>query len=1255
LQAAAAQDSRVLSGLPAGRVIYNPNSSQSPLALDPSGFTFLGPHPEQTDGCYSCYNYGPVSGRVNAIMADPVMTNVVYVGSNGGGVWRSTNCCSSSSVFVPTTDQADINAISISDITVDPNNHNVVYAGTGDRDYPYVGEVFYGSQGILKSTNQGVSWTVVGRDVFTPGVILPGTTQLTEQAVNRVRVDPRNSNNVVAGTKQGVYFLYDAGATWSGPCLPNATATTQRQYIYTVLLHNTGTHTDVYVSVGWYASNRNGANGVYRTAMPASGCPASWTLLTSGANGWPAGTGSGTAGNAVGRIDLAIAPSNPSVLYAQVSNADTTSPLFASQLGVWRSTNGGTSWNQQSGPGALSGCGFNYPQNFYDQGIVVDPNNPDVLIMDTYDIWKSTDGGVTFLDLTCGYGGGTTVHVDQHALSFVGNSSSQLLAGNDGGAYATYNMNVISPTRPSFIQLNNTIGTIEFYSGDTTGHFATGLNPGANGGSQDNGSSVTTWSNPANVTAQQWQLRVGGDGFFGRIEPVLNQRWYQENNGGHIWLSSTGPYGVYNDVSAGWVNDANSSFIIPYEIAQANCPPTGCTHLIVGTYRIWEAIDGGIAATSWYTNSPDLTKNVNGANGYINQISYARSMSTTAIVGTQDGNVQYGFGLGQGTAQSATWVNVTGGNAVLPNRPILDVTTDPANPLVGYAAIGAFTPDTPTTPGHVYQVTCTANCGSFTWADKTGNLPDIPADAIVVNPRFPQQVFVGTDWGLYFTNNISASTPVWTRFDSGLPHVRIYDLRVDGGDTTLTAWTQARGAYAWPLPAAPFVQPTATATVTGTPPTATALPSATATPAVAPCPVYTVMTGTATIISGTTDIGNHCDDCATTVNLPFPVTLYDQTFTRGYAQSNGSFEFGPASASLSTSCLPDRNQQYAVIVYQADQCTTGCGGVSCPTCGIFTTTTGTAPNRKFVVEWRTILFGQNAPANYEVVFTENSSTVSAVYGATSDNGAGEEAGIQKTASSTWTQYSCGTPSLTNGRRVDYVLQPCATPTATATATAQATATPVNCPLPFTDVDRFNPFYQYIQCLYCRGIISGYADNTFRWTANVTRGQVAKIIANSAGLNDTISGQTFTDVPPGQPFYQYIERLYRHGAISGYNTAANCPSGIPCFRPELSVTRGQLAKIDANAAGYNETPPTGTQSFRDVPARQPFYVYIERLSLHGVINGYTCGGPVEPCPGFYYRPNANITRGQVSKVASQTFFPNACAPAPRPTVTATRTP
>jgi hypothetical protein len=144
---------------------------------------------------------------------------------------------------------------------------------------------------------------------------------------------------------------------------------------------------------------------------------------------------------------------------------------------------------------------------------------------------------------------------------------------------------------------------------------------------------------------------------------------------------------------------------------------------------------------------------------------------------------------------------------VLPNRPILDVitsrvTTDTA--LVGYAAVGGFSQNTPDTPGHLFQVTCGGtNCATFTWEDKSGNLPDIPVDSVMVNPNYPQQVYAGTDWGLYFTNDINADSPTWFRFE-GLPHMMVWDLTVDRGYTTLAVFTRSRGVYAWPLPDAPL-------------------------------------------------------------------------------------------------------------------------------------------------------------------------------------------------------------------------------------------------------------------------------------------------------------------------------------------------------------------------------------------------------------------------------------------------------------------
>ncbi len=182
---------------------------------------------------------------------------------------------------------------------------------------------------------------------------------------------------------------------------------------------------------------------------------------------------------------------------------------------------------------------------------------------------------------------------------------------------------------------------------------------------------------------------------------------------------------------------------------------------------------------------------------YINQIHYSVSDPTVAIAGTNDGNVAYIFDLG--TASAATAVDVTDNNSVLPNRPMQDVGTDPNDPLVGYAAVGGFSENTPAQPGHIFRITCMADCSSFVWEDKSGNLPDIPTNAVIANPNIPNQVFAGTDWGLYYTNDITASPPVWQRFE-GLPHVMIWSMSIDRGFTTLAVYTRSRGAWAWPLP-----------------------------------------------------------------------------------------------------------------------------------------------------------------------------------------------------------------------------------------------------------------------------------------------------------------------------------------------------------------------------------------------------------------------------------------------------------------------
>jgi hypothetical protein len=829
LMDARAQEAQIQEAMPAG--IHPAERNGETVTLSGDGFTSLGPNPLQSDGCFGCYEYGLVQGRMNVVVVNPQNTSIAYAGNDGAGVYKTTNCCSADTTWTVMTDQDDLQGIAIGDISLDPNNPNVVYAGTGDLRY---GSNSFGASGLLKSTDAGATWQLLGADVFGPFYTNPGTFP-QYNAIGKVRVNPNNSQHIAVGTKKGVHFSYDGGTTWTAACIVNPT-NNQRQDITGMESRDQGTITDLIVAVGTRGTetevqqdlNQNGANGIYRVVWPTSGCPASWTLISTPANGWPVGTGSGTNneqpnGNVLGRIDMAVAASNPDVIYAQVQGV--LAPNTHNLLGLWRTDNYGTTWTQVADSADLRTCNgagaAPQGQNWYDQGVAIDPLNPNTVWIQGIDTFRSVDGGATFGNVSCGYepAVGGDMHVDQHGIIYVPGSSTNMLFGNDGGLYFTNNANAANKDDIVLTQINDGLdaGALEFYSVDITPNFATSANPGVTGGTQDNGSPMYQWAGtPGEAT---WQLRQGGDGMFSVLDAgstaPAGPRIYQSVQNGQPLRVFDG----FNDTSGTGVNPGNwggdrLAFVFPYAINKwGDCTDTdgdthGCENLIAGTYRVRETINGGLPTTTWLVNSPDLTKGPAappaglGARAYITQLTYAFEDDSIAMVGTLDGNVQFGFGMGQGVANSATWVNVTGSNAVLPNRPILDVTTGIGTPLKGYAAVGGFSQNTPATPGHVYEVTCTANCASFTWVDKSGNLPNIPVNSVMINPNIPNQVFAGTDWGLYFTDDINVANPVWTRFPD-LPHVMIWDMTVDRGYTTIALATRGRGVYVWPLPDSP--------------------------------------------------------------------------------------------------------------------------------------------------------------------------------------------------------------------------------------------------------------------------------------------------------------------------------------------------------------------------------------------------------------------------------------------------------------------
>jgi hypothetical protein len=485
-------------------------------------------------------------------------------------------------------------------------------------------------------------------------------------------------------------------------------------------------------------------------------------------------------------------------------------------------------------------------------------------------------------------------------------------------------------------------------------------------------------------------------------------------------------------------------------------------------------------------------------------------------------------------------------------------------------------------------------------------------------------------------------------------------------------------------------------------------------PSCGPDSNYVFSTATATIEPGGQDIGLHCSDCTKAIDFPFPVTIYGQQYVSATLGSNGTVQFVGASTNEDDSdCLPNDNFNTTIFGHLSSLDTEDVAGD-----GIYTTTLGTAPNRTFHIEWRTHWIGSSSyPINFEVVFTEGQSSFDIVYGQVSFNGSFGMVGVQRDIGSRYTVFECNqSNSLVAGRKVTFyqnaVCSDTATPTTTGTTTPTRTRTPTRtatvtgtppatqtglpststftptpehtstatntsvpgvtltptairtaaatattCTMEFTDLSAEDPFYTYIQCLACRGIITGYPDGSFRSGADITRGQIAKIVSNAAGFNEDPGSQLYADVPPGSTYYAYINRLTRRGVVSGYPCPQRPGGGDECtpenpnlFRPNANATRGQLAKIVSNAAGISD--PVSGQHYTDVPPNgegSQFYTWIMRLTDKGVMGGYPCGtsdpksGPCDPQNRPYFRPNNNVTRGQAAKRVANTFFPECQTP------------
>ncbi|HZU04949.1 MAG TPA: dockerin type I domain-containing protein [Chloroflexota bacterium] len=676
----------------------------------------------------------PNAGRVTALAVDPSdpSGNTVYLGAATGGVWKTTN---GGVTWLPLTDTQP--SLAIGAIALDPTQPQTVYVGLGEQNFS--GDSYYGF-GILKSTNGGASWTLLPAGCATD----PGC-PFQRQRIGRIAVDPNNPQIVYAATTNGIAKSSDGGQSWTVALLC-ASSPCSRAVTDVVIDASTSPST-IYAAQGDPFGAPN--NGVWKSTTNLANTSANWTKLP--------GSGSGLfPASDVGRIRLSLGRSGgTTALYAVVHRVSDDG-----LMGVWKTTDGGATWTATAHPETASGAAeFSAcTQCEYNLNIAVFPTNPNVVYVLAIELFRSTDGGASWSQVSNGYTAPYKIHVDQHAFAFLPGNPNAFYVGNDGGVYRS------TDGGTSYTNLNGSLSITQFYRGAAHPTRLTS----AFGGTQDNGS--LSYEN-----ALSWYRALRGDGGYAAIDFVNPNTVYATTQMLGIWRSTTGPRGTFTPADAGISGSEPRQFIAPLVM-----DPQNPQVLYAGTTRLYRTSNG---AASWAPISPVLSSASNRFNA-ISAVVVAPSDPSTLYVGTGASS----------SGPAKLWVtrdlggSWTDRSAGLPNRFITSIAVHPTDPSTAYVAFSGFDANTPSAPGHVFKTTN----GGAGWTNVTGALPDAPVNAIVIDPSDGQQVYVATDVGVFKSPDGGSS---WQQLAAGLPNPVVNDLVLHRSGQRLFAFTHGRGVY----------------------------------------------------------------------------------------------------------------------------------------------------------------------------------------------------------------------------------------------------------------------------------------------------------------------------------------------------------------------------------------------------------------------------------------------------------------------------
>jgi photosystem II stability/assembly factor-like uncharacterized protein len=475
-------------------------------------WTSIGPRGVQT----SISNWGTMSGRVRAVAVHPTDSLTVYIGAASGGIWKTTDGGKNWHDI-----GRNLKSLTFGAIAVDPNNPEIIYAGSGESSF-FTAIMTFTGNGLFKSIDGGQNWIMI-TDGFG-----------SQTHFSDIDVSPHNSNLVIGALassncftgdtllNEGIWRSSNSGITWS--------KTLDVLDAYDIAYHPTDSN-KVYAAVG--GGNTN--SGFYISSDKGI----SWGQSNAGLQ--QAGT--------IHRMQIDISESNPNILYAVIYK--TGSSPWMGTTRAYKSVNGGINWSQISVGTSLGGFfdGSWMDQGFYDLCIAVDPVNSNHVLIGNMELHRTTNGS-TFTPVRTNGSHGllSLVHTDYHKLVFAPSNPKILYIGCDGGLYKSIDKGYTASSQ------NKGLETLQFYriaSHPTNSQILLG-------GMQDNGSAIST---DGGIT---WDWISRGDGmecFFDHTNP--NIIYFSTQNGQLIKSTTNGA-----TMTAGFF--ANGSWITPFFMHPSN-------------------------------------------------------------------------------------------------------------------------------------------------------------------------------------------------------------------------------------------------------------------------------------------------------------------------------------------------------------------------------------------------------------------------------------------------------------------------------------------------------------------------------------------------------------------------------------------------------------------------------------------------------------------------------------------------------------